>query len=179
VSPYVRTVKTSSGATAVQIVYSSHGGSREIEYLGSAHSGAEVELLKAAAWQRRAGRTRPGLGYCGAWWSAASHVFADGVSGDALAHVYRVLGFDEAAGGDGVFAQFVLARIIEPTSKLDSARVPEETVISAPSYRTLLRRLPAYAKPAWRQWRCGRWPRSLPAQKIEAIFTPHQRSRIT
>jgi hypothetical protein len=42
----VRTVKTSSGATAVQIVYSSHGGSREIEYLGSAHSGVEVELLK-------------------------------------------------------------------------------------------------------------------------------------
>ncbi len=51
VSPYVRTVKTSSGATAVQIVYSSHRGSRDIEHLGSAHSGAEVELLKAAARQ--------------------------------------------------------------------------------------------------------------------------------
>ena len=51
--PYVRTAKTSSGATAVQIVYSSHRGSREIEHLGSAHSGAEVELLKAAA--RRGG----------------------------------------------------------------------------------------------------------------------------
>jgi hypothetical protein len=54
VSPYVRTVKTSSGATAVQIVYSSHRGSREIEHLGSAHSGAEVELLKAAAQHRLA-----------------------------------------------------------------------------------------------------------------------------
>ena len=52
--PYVRTVKTSSGATAVQIVYSSHRGSREIEHLGSAHSGAEVELLKAVARQRLA-----------------------------------------------------------------------------------------------------------------------------
>ena len=48
-SPYVRTVKTSSGATAVQIVYSSRRGSRDIKHLGSAHSGAEVELLKAAA----------------------------------------------------------------------------------------------------------------------------------
>jgi succinate dehydrogenase flavin-adding protein (antitoxin of CptAB toxin-antitoxin module) len=47
--PYVRTVKTSSGATAVQIVYSSRRGSREIDHLGSAHSDAEVELLKAAA----------------------------------------------------------------------------------------------------------------------------------
>ena len=50
-SPYVRTVKTSSGTTAVQIVYSSQRGSREIGHLGSAHSGAEVELLKAAAQQ--------------------------------------------------------------------------------------------------------------------------------
>ena len=32
--PYVRTVKTASGATAVQIVYSSHRGSRDIEHLG-------------------------------------------------------------------------------------------------------------------------------------------------
>src|SRR5690242_8499420 len=70
---------------------------------------------------------------------------------DALAHGYRVLGFDGAAGGDEVFAQLVLARIIEPTSKLDSARVLEETGISAPSYRTLLRRLPGYAEQAWRQ----------------------------
>ena len=64
---------------------------------------------------------------------------------------YRVLGFEEAADGDKVFAQLVLARIIEPTSKLDNAWVLEEAGISAPSYRTLLRRLPAYAKQAWRQ----------------------------
>ena len=32
---YVRTVKTSSGATAVQIVWSSWRGSRSIEHLGS------------------------------------------------------------------------------------------------------------------------------------------------
>jgi len=54
VSPYVRTVKTSSGATAVQIVYSSRRDSREIDHLNSAHSDAEVELLKAAARQRMA-----------------------------------------------------------------------------------------------------------------------------
>ena len=30
--PYVRTVKTASGATAVQIVYSYHRGSRQIEH---------------------------------------------------------------------------------------------------------------------------------------------------
>ena len=58
--PYVRTVKTASGATAVQIVYSSHRGSREIEHIGSAHDDVELELLKAVARQRLAaghGRT--------------------------------------------------------------------------------------------------------------------------
>ena len=55
-SPYVRTVKTLSGATAMQIVYSSHRGSRDIEHLGSAHDDAEVELLKVAARQKLAAR---------------------------------------------------------------------------------------------------------------------------
>jgi hypothetical protein len=41
-----------AGATAVQIVHSSHRGSRKIEHLGSAHMPEEVETLKAAARQR-------------------------------------------------------------------------------------------------------------------------------
>ena len=51
---YVRTVKTASGATAVQIVHSSRRGSRDIEHIGSAHDAAELEALKAAARQRLA-----------------------------------------------------------------------------------------------------------------------------
>jgi hypothetical protein len=39
---------------------------------------------------------------------------------DALARGYRVLGLDKAADGDGVFRQLVLARIIEPASKIGS-----------------------------------------------------------
>jgi hypothetical protein len=54
VFPYLRTVKTSSGATAVQIVHSSRHGSRDIEHRGSAHDDVEVELLKAAGRQRLA-----------------------------------------------------------------------------------------------------------------------------
>jgi hypothetical protein len=42
VSPYVRTVKTASGATAVQIVYSSRRRSRDIKHIGSAHDDAEL-----------------------------------------------------------------------------------------------------------------------------------------
>ena len=51
---YVRTVKTASGATAVQIVHSTRRGARDIEHLGSAHDEAELEALKAAARQRLA-----------------------------------------------------------------------------------------------------------------------------
>jgi hypothetical protein len=155
VSPYVRTVKTSSGATAVQIVYSSRRGSREIDHLGSAHSDAEVELLKAAARQRlAAGQGEVDLGLQPA---------VDGGGGplpitstrlghlwDALACAYAVLGLEQAAGGDEVFRDLVLARIIEPSSKLDSARVLEEAGIEPASYPTVCRRLRRYAQDSWR-----------------------------
>jgi hypothetical protein len=70
---------------------------------------------------------------------------------DALDRGYRVLGLAEAAGGDEVFRELVLARIIEPVSKLDSARVLEEAGLVPASYRTVTRRLRVYAKDSWRQ----------------------------
>ena len=51
-SPYVRTVRTASGARAVQIVLATRQGSRKMEHIGSAHDDAELEVLKAAAAQR-------------------------------------------------------------------------------------------------------------------------------
>src|SRR5689334_4545786 len=74
-----------------------------------------------------------------------------GVLLDAVERAYRVLGFAAATGGDEVFAQLVAARIIEPASKLDSLRVLEEAGAAAASYRTVTRRLRAYAKDSWRQ----------------------------
>ena len=50
----MRTVKTASGAIAVQIVWSTRRGSRSIEHLGSAHDDAEFAALKAAAAERLA-----------------------------------------------------------------------------------------------------------------------------
>jgi hypothetical protein len=71
---------------------------------------------------------------------------------DALCRAYDALGFDAAAGGDQVFRALVLARVIEPTSKLDSLRVLASPGIDPPSYRTLTRHLPAYAQDSWRRW---------------------------
>jgi hypothetical protein len=70
---------------------------------------------------------------------------------DALSLAYDVLGFDEAAGGDEVFRQLVLARIIEPTSKLDSVRVLAEVGVPAASYPTMNRRLRVYSTEGWRE----------------------------
>jgi hypothetical protein len=69
---------------------------------------------------------------------------------DALGHAYQTLGFAVATGGDEVFQTLVLARIIEPTSKLDSLRVIDEAGIAPPSYATVKRRLPAFAEQSWR-----------------------------
>jgi hypothetical protein len=158
--PYVRTVRTASGATAVQIVHSSHRGSRDIEHIGSAHDDVELALLKAVARQRlRAGQGVLDLGL------EPTEPARKGAGGgplpitasrmdcllDALEHAWRVLGFDRAASGDEVFWDLVVARIIEPVSKLDSLRVLEEAGVAAASYRTVKRRLPVYAKDSWRQ----------------------------
>jgi hypothetical protein len=55
---------------------------------------------------------------------------------DSLERAYRVLGLEDAAGGDEVFRHLVLARIIEPSSKLDSLRVLDEAGVTPASYRT-------------------------------------------
>ena len=69
---------------------------------------------------------------------------------DALARGYAALGLEHATGGDAVFRDLVLARIIEPTSKLDSARVLEEAGVVPVSYPTVCRRLRVYARDSWR-----------------------------
>uniref|UniRef100_UPI003AFA930A IS1634 family transposase n=1 Tax=Mycobacterium avium TaxID=1764 RepID=UPI003AFA930A len=151
---YVRTVKTSSGAMAVQVVWSSRRGSRRIEHLGSAHDEAGVAALKAAAAQRlAAGQAQLDLGL--AERSAAEPLpitsSKSALLWEALCAAYDKVGFANVADGDEACRQLVLARIIEPTSKADSLRVVEETGVVPVSYPTLNRRLPVFAKPAFRQ----------------------------
>jgi hypothetical protein len=118
VAPYVRTVKTASGASAVQIVYSSRREARDIEHIGSAHDDAELEVLKAAAQYRlTVGQAELDLGL-----DFAAAMPAGGRRGplpitssrighlvDVLIHAYRVLGFEQAVSGDVVSGQLVLA----------------------------------------------------------------------
>jgi Transposase DDE domain len=159
---YVRTVRTASGATAVQIVHGSRRGARSIEHVGSAHDELELEALKAAARQRlAAGQAELDLGLDPAVTATATAGSSTpleiassrmGHLWDALSSAYDQLGFARAVNGDDVFRQLVLARIIEPTSKVDSLRVLAEVGIDAVvSYATVKRRLPNYATDGFRQ----------------------------
>ncbi len=177
---FVRTVKTASGATAVQIVWSWRKGSRSIEHIGSAHDEVQLGALKTAAAARlAAGQTELDLGLSGGVEPGTLPITSSRMSHlwDALCTAYRVLGFESATKGDNVFRDLVLARIIEPTSKIDAARVLEEVGVDAASYATVKRRLPGYALPKWRQSlaaacaaRAGLGPASLVLFDVSTLY---------
>ena len=122
--------------------------------MGSAHGDDELAALKLVAAERiAAGQVELDLGL-GALAAAGPLEVVGSKAGhlwDALIRVYESLGLAVATGGDEVFRALVLARIIEPTSKLDALRVLEEAGVDTVSYRTLTRRLPRYGKPLWRK----------------------------
>ena len=146
----MRKVRTSSGATAVQIVSKSGGVRRIVEHLGSAHDETELAALleagrqKIAAWQGQGlldlesldpapGRT----GLAGATVESKR----SGLLWDVLHRAYTRLGLGDATGGDRAFEQMVLARLIEPTSKAQVPRVLGDLGLEPVSVRTLFRSL--------------------------------------
>ena len=152
VSPHLRTVRTASGATAVQIVWSKRQGRRDIQHVGSAHDERELALLRGAG----EGIIRRGQGELDLGLAVGAGGPRLRVAGSrsarlwgALADAYRAVGFAEAVP-DWVFEALVLARIVEPTSKLDSIRVLGELGVRAPSYRTIKRRLRTCVEQGWR-----------------------------
>ena len=60
-SPFVRKVRTTSGATAVQIAVKEDGLRRIVEHLGSAHDETEVAALLKVGRQKIAARQGQGL----------------------------------------------------------------------------------------------------------------------
>lgn len=159
-SPCVRTVRTASGARAVQIVRSSRKGARSIEHIGSAHDDAELAALKEIARQRlNAGQPSldlPGLNSTNVAGSGPQAPAGSGrvvpitsnrmgVLLEALETAWKAVEPDRLDGADEIFRQLVTARLIEPTSKQDSLRVLAEAGLSPVSYATVKRHLPSYA----------------------------------
>ena len=118
---FIRKVKTKSGATAVQIVRKEDGRISKLEHLGSAHNPKDLETLISLAKERLRGdqiflfpnqenKLKIKLRR-----SSSNFLF------QVLSRQYQKLGF--SCLNDSDFANLCIARIVEPTSKLDSLRV--------------------------------------------------------
>jgi len=118
---YIRKVKTTSGATAVQIAYKQKGQIVKIIHIGSAHTDEELRILLDLAHKHLCknqlelfpeplSSLRVGIK------SSFSTLLLN-----TLKEEYDKLGFTTLE--DEIFELLCIARIVEPTSKLDSLRV--------------------------------------------------------
>lgn len=143
-SPFVRKVRTASGATAVQIAEKRYGARRILEHLGSAHIEEDLAVLMQVAREKLnqgqqvldielpGTKTTPGAGSSGAVVTGS----AAQVLWEVLTDTYTLLGFDTL--GDDAFRSMVLARIIEPASKLATTGILAELGVNAPHRNTLM-----------------------------------------
>ena len=159
-SPFLRKVRTSSGAMAVQIAVKEDGVRRIVEHLGSAHDETELEALleagrqKIAAWQGQGlldlesldpAPRRTGLV------GATVETKRSGLLWDVVHGAYTRLELGDATGGDRAFEQMVLARLIEPTSKVQVPCVLGYLGLESVSVRTLFRSLGHCAERGYRE----------------------------
>ena len=163
-SPFLRKVKTASGAMAVQIAVKEGRRDKVIEHLGSAHTEAELAALMEIGRHRIAPdqlalELTPTPPAVSGLLTASAPVGTDAVveskrSGllwDVLHGVYTHLGLGDATGGDRAFEQMVLARLIEPTSKAQVPRVLGDLGLESVSVRTLFRSLARAQERGYRQ----------------------------
>ncbi|MDO5092534.1 MAG: IS1634 family transposase [Propionibacteriaceae bacterium] len=152
--PFLRKVKTASGATAVQIVEKKHGQRRIVEHLGSVHTEAELAALMQVGRDKLAAN-QPVLDFddgSGGRLRGTGAV-VEGKSSRLLVEVIHSawdrLGFDRIK--DETFFQLVLARLVEPASKLDSLRVIEELGITPSHHNTYYKSLQRCAVKGYRE----------------------------
>jgi len=147
VSGFIRKVRTASGATAVQIVEKRGGVRRIVEHVGSAHDEVELAVLVQVAKERlHVGQqvldlgldpVAPAVAPAGAMMAGQAVVTgtASQVLWQVLTDAYARLGFE--ALGDEAFAAMVLARCVEPASKLATIDILNELGVRAPHRNTL------------------------------------------
>jgi len=165
---FIRRVRTASGATAVQIAEYAGGRQRIVKHLGSAHTEAELGLLLEQARGLLVDPVQDALDLGVAATPRVAELAAEPVEQgvldlmstpvverrdepgrvvstdsrllhETLADVFAGLGFDVV--DDAVFRDLVIARIVEPTSLLDTGRVLRDLGRTPASYATMKRTL--------------------------------------
>lgn len=120
---FIRRVKTKSGATAIQVAHKVYGKIVKIEHIGSAHTDKEISLLENLAKQRLPEARQLAL-MPEAEQPETPMLLRQSCSKllyDSLSLLYDELGFNSLDDED--FRRLCIARLVEPTSKLDSIRV--------------------------------------------------------
>jgi len=171
VRAFVSKVPTASGGTAVRVLWKQGRRQVGMEYVGSAHAQAEIDLLVKAAWDVVHANQDPLLGETGTPGgevvpAVPARAVVTGTESavlwGVLTRVWAQLGFD-AAVPDRAFKALALARVIEPTSKLDSARVLAEVGQWAPTNATIYRCLARCQDRGYRDRLAGAcWERAKP-----------------
>lgn len=124
---HVRTVKTSSGATAVQIVRYKKGKTIVVSHIGSAHTEDTLAVLKEEAvrqidkntmqkslFPKEKQKTSPILVINKSEYLGTRHTFIY----DILSQIFRLFDFHQFK--NKILLDLVLMRIIQPVSKLES-----------------------------------------------------------
>lgn len=118
---FIRKVKTTSGATAVQIVHKYHGRIDKIKHIGSAHNDADLQVLLAIARRYFLGDQLSLLPDKPTPLKIRQLKSVSQLLYDSLVELYSQLGFNQLE--DDTFTALSVARLVEPTSKVDSIRV--------------------------------------------------------
>jgi len=134
---FIRKVKTSSGATAVQIAHKRYGRIIRINHIGSAHTKDDLATLLVLAKQRLLVRQQPLFSETIPSLKISLKQPVSRLLLHVLTEQYNHLGFDRLK--DDIFTLLCLARIVEPTSKLDSLRVLDELGVTGLSKNRLYR----------------------------------------
>jgi hypothetical protein len=134
---YIRKVPTKSGATAVQIAHTAYGKVIRIEHIGSAHNLEELTLLESLARQQLPESRQQSLLPANQPEPIRLIHSVSQLLYDTLSNLYDQLGFDTLSDED--FRRLCIARLVEPTSKLDSIRVLADLGINGGSEDRLYR----------------------------------------
>jgi hypothetical protein len=146
---YIRKVKTASGGTAVQIVRKQKGKIVDLIHIGSAHNDEELQILLSIATKKLHANQFELFPEVSSTLKVSVRKTYSGLLWETLLKEYEKVGFTMLE--DDVFRALCLARIVEPTSKIDSLRVLADMGIETVGRNKVYRCLAKAAEQEYRE----------------------------
>jgi transposase len=147
----IRTVRTASGATAVQVIQCANNKRVVVKHIGSAHTEDELIALRCEA-ERVCGQLSPQLSLFSSTESPARLMHMDHLALQAVTHCFAYEALRQCCQLCGLgflpplYQDLALMRIIEPTSKLRTITLLHRYFNVSYAERTVYRLLPKLIK---------------------------------